>query len=69
MIWATHVLQSVSYTHLDVYKRQFMSRVTMVEVPEGQLGILYINHAASAVVIDREAAYWNVWEPLSLIHI
>ena len=34
----------------------FMSRVTMVEVPEGQLGILYINHAASAVVTDREAA-------------
>ena len=44
----------------------FMSRVTMVEVPEGQLGILYINHAASAVVTDREAAYWNVWEPCEL---
>ncbi|MCQ4833427.1 hypothetical protein NE473_31455, partial [Hungatella sp. SL.1.14] len=39
------------------------SRVTIAEVPEGQLGVLYINHAASAVVTDREAAYWNVWEP------
>ncbi len=44
----------------------FLSRVTIAEVPEGQLGVLYINHAASAVVTDREAAYWNVWEPCEL---
>lgn len=44
----------------------FVSRITYIEVPEGYLGVVYVNQVSTAVITDREAAYWNVWEPCEI---
>ena len=64
-----HYLRPVSYTHLDVYKRQAPGAES-VRMPDGTERTLAAEHAA-AILVNEQPAFRVVCTPelLSLIHI